>query len=95
MSASSEHISVGELQTQLPKLVKQFQGAQRTVVVTQDGRPAAVLLSVHEYERLFDLADLGLDELIRIDEETKHERGIPAEEVIRELRARYPRDGAG
>lgn len=82
---SSDIIPVSDVQAQLPKVIKAVRGTQRAIVVTQRGRPAAVLLDIEEYERLSDLASLGLDELLRMGEAAKQEKLIPWEQVKQEM----------
>ena len=95
MVRSSDIVPVSDVQAQLARLIKELHGTQRIIVVTQRGRPSAVLVDIDEYERLSDLASLGLDELVRMHEESNHEKLIPWEQIKRELAERYRADGPG
>lgn len=45
-------LSLSEVKTRLPELVTGVQEREEEVVVTKNGRPAAVLINVDEYTRL-------------------------------------------
>ena len=59
-------LPISEVKARLPELVKDVQEREEEVVVTRNGRPAAVLLNVDEYERLKATIDVLSDpELMR------------------------------
>lgn len=45
-------IPISEVKARLPELVLAVEQREEEIVVTRNGRPAAVLLNVDEYERL-------------------------------------------
>ena len=45
-------LSLSEVKTRLPELIAGVQEREEEVVVTKNGRPAAVLINVQEYARL-------------------------------------------
>jgi len=59
-------LPISEVKARLPELVAGVQEREEEVVVTRNGRPAAVLLNVEEYERLKATLDVLSDpELMR------------------------------
>jgi len=50
-------LSLSEVKTRLPELVAGVQEREEEVVVTKNGRPAAVLVNVDEYARLKETLD--------------------------------------
>jgi len=54
-------LSLSEVKTRLPELVAGVEEREEEVVVTKNGRPAAVLVNVHEYERLKETLDVLSD----------------------------------
>jgi antitoxin YefM len=63
---ASRTLPISEVKARLPELVARVQEREEEVVVTRNGRPAAVLLNVDEYERLkATLEVLGDSELMR------------------------------
>jgi prevent-host-death family protein len=59
-------LPISEVKARLPELVASVQEREEEIVVTRNGRPAAVLLNVDEYERLKATLDvLGDPELMR------------------------------
>lgn len=51
-------LSLSEVKTRLPELVAGVQEREEEVVVTKNGRPAAVLVNVDEYARLKETLDV-------------------------------------
>ena len=45
-------LPISEVKARLPELVTDVQEREEEIVVTRNGRPAAVLLNVDEYDRL-------------------------------------------
>ncbi|MGH7898186.1 MAG: type II toxin-antitoxin system Phd/YefM family antitoxin [Candidatus Binatia bacterium] len=62
-------LPISEVKTRLPELVSGVEDREEEVVVTRNGRPAAVLVNVGEYQRLREtvdtLSDSGLMRQIR------------------------------
>ena len=54
-------LSLSEVKTRLPELVTGVQEREEEVVVTKNGRPAAVLVNVDEYARLKETLDVLSD----------------------------------
>jgi antitoxin YefM len=52
---------ISEFRANAASLVQQVQRTKRPLVITQQGRSAAVLLDVSEYEKLLDRLDLLQD----------------------------------
>jgi prevent-host-death family protein len=59
-------LPISEVKTHLPALVAGVEEREEEVVVTRNGRPAAVLVNYAEYERLKETLDVLTDsELMR------------------------------
>jgi prevent-host-death family protein len=59
-------LPISEVKARLPELVAGVQEREEEIIVTRNGRPAAVLLNVDEYERLKATLDVLSDsELMR------------------------------
>ncbi len=52
LSVAENIIPIGEFKTQASRLLRQVSQTARPLVITQNGRPAGVLLSPTEYDRL-------------------------------------------
>lgn len=57
----SKTMPISEVKTRLPELVSDVQEREEEIVVTRNGRPAAVLVSYDEYERLKETLDILSD----------------------------------
>ena len=83
-------LPISEVKARLPELVAGVQEREEAVVVTRNGRPAAVLLNIDEYERLkatIDvLCDPDLMEQIRTSQRyyARRRRGLSFEQVFGE-----------
>lgn len=53
-SVSEDIIPIGEFKAQASRLLRQVSRTARPLVITQNGKPAGVLLSPVEYDRLCD-----------------------------------------
>ena len=51
-------LPLSEVKTRLPELVAGVEEREEEVVVTKNGRPAAILINVLEYERLKETLDV-------------------------------------
>lgn len=83
-------LSLSEVKTRLPELVTGVQERDEEVIVTKNGRPAAILMNIDEYTRIKEtidvLSDPGLMSQIaesRAFYKTKH-KGVPFEDVFGE-----------
>ena len=54
-------LSLSEVKTHLPELVGNVMGREDQIVVTRHGKPAAVIVSYDEYERLQETLDVLSD----------------------------------
>ena len=52
----SKTMPISELKTRLPELISGIAEREEEIVVTRNGKPAAVLVNYDEYERLKDCA---------------------------------------
>ena len=57
-------LSLSEVKARLPELVTGVQEREEEVVVTKNGRPAAVLINVDEYTRLKETLDVLSDPVL-------------------------------
>jgi antitoxin YefM len=83
-------LPISEVKTRLPELVLGVQEREEEIVVTRNGRPAAVLVNVDEYERLKETIDVLSDpELMRQIQRSRRfyaagGKGLSLEAVFRE-----------
>lgn len=54
-------LSLSEVKTRLPELVAEVQEREEEVIVTKNGRPAAILMNIDEYTRLKETLDVLSD----------------------------------
>ncbi len=54
-------LSLSEVKTRLPELVAGVQEREEEVIVTKNGRPAAILMNIDEYTRLKETLDILSD----------------------------------
>jgi len=54
-------LSLSEVKARLPELIAGVQDREEEVVVTKNGRPAAMLINVQEYARLKETLDVLSD----------------------------------
>lgn len=57
----SKTLPISEVKARLPELVHRVQEREEEVVVTRNGKPAAVLVNYAEYERLKETLDVLAD----------------------------------
>ena len=57
-------LSLSEVKTRLPELVAGVQEREEEIVVTKNGRPAAILINVDEYARLKETLDVLSDPVL-------------------------------
>jgi prevent-host-death family protein len=52
LQVAEDIVPLGVFKAQASKILRQLRGTMRPVVITQNGRPAAVILSPEEFDRL-------------------------------------------
>lgn len=52
---SEDILTIGEVKTHLPRVLRQLHETQRPIVVTRNGHPAVVLITPDEFVRLHEL----------------------------------------
>lgn len=57
----SKALPLSEVKTQLPKIIKGVETREDEVVVTRNGRPAAVILNYDEFQRLKETVEVLTD----------------------------------
>jgi len=62
--AMSKMMPISEVKTRLPELVSGVAEREEEIVVTRNGKPAAVLVNYDEYERLKDSLDVLSDPVL-------------------------------
>lgn len=86
----SKILPISEVKARLPELVTGVEDREEEIVVTRNGKPAAVLVNYAEYERLKEtldvLSDPGMMRQIRESERyfLKGGKGLSFEEVFGE-----------
>ena len=60
----SKTIPISDVKARLPELVSGVADREDEIVVTRNGKPAAVLVNYHEYERLKDTLDVLSDPVL-------------------------------
>ena len=83
-------LSLREVKADLASLLTTLNQSGGGVIVTQAGKPKAVLMDLDSYEEiietLHDLSQPGfLDSLLKAQKEIRDGKGIPAEQVYKEL----------
>lgn len=92
-------LPVSEVKARLPELVAGVQEREEEVLITRNGRPAAVLLNVDEYERLKATLDVLSDpDLMRQIRNSRRYfarggKGLALEEVFAEPQVPVTRRG--
>lgn len=56
LKLSEDVLPIGEFKTNASRVIRRLRSDQRPVVITQNGRPAAVLIAPEDYDRLQELA---------------------------------------
>ncbi|MEQ1681445.1 MAG: type II toxin-antitoxin system Phd/YefM family antitoxin [Nitrospira sp.] len=54
-------LSLSEVKTRLPELVAGVQEREEEIIITKNGRPAAILMNIDEYTRLKETLDVLSD----------------------------------
>jgi len=60
----SKTMPISEVKTRLPELVSGVEDREEEVIVTRNGKPAAVIVNFDEYERLKDTLDVLSDPVL-------------------------------
>lgn len=73
------------------KFLKQIKKSKRPIVLTVNGKAAAIVQDAEEYQRLLDIAARAdvFEALRQSDDDIAHGRTQPAEEVFAEFRRRH------
>jgi antitoxin YefM len=92
-----ETLPLGEVKTRLPELVTRVQQQHDQVTATRNGRPAAVVVSVAEWESLHETLDILADTdtvaaIRRAREDVARGDVYTTEEVLAAFRERGRRD---
>lgn len=83
-------LPIGEFKTQASSVIRRLQESNRAVVITQNGRPAAVLITPQEFDRLSEQQRF----LAAVDEgwaDSEAGRVIDDDELDRELDGMFVR----
>jgi prevent-host-death family protein len=51
---SENVLSIGEFKTQAPRVLRKLRQSQRPVVITQNGKPAAVLITPEDFDKMHE-----------------------------------------
>lgn len=51
-------ITLKELRPQLPKVIKDLDGKMDRFIITKSGRPAALMMSIEDYESIMETLDI-------------------------------------
>jgi prevent-host-death family protein len=84
LSIAEDIVPIGELKTQTAKVLRRLQTSRRPIVITQNGRPTAVILSPREFDRLNE-REAFLDSVHRGLADSDANRLIESSEVERAL----------
>lgn len=81
---------LSEFRANAAAFIQQVRSTRRPLVLTQHGRGAAVLLDIHEYERLLEQAEL-LQDVHTAEQQLAAGQGIDHEEAKAEVLRRIRR----
>ncbi len=87
INVAEDIIPIGEFKTHASELIRKMHQTGRPMVITQNGRPAAVILTPGEYTE-FDYAELAREKIRAGLESAKRGPSRPLGAVVRELRGR-------
>ncbi len=54
VQVSQDILPIGELKTHTSRVLRQLRTSQRPIVITLNGKPAAVLITPEEFDRLYE-----------------------------------------
>ncbi|MCC7352842.1 MAG: type II toxin-antitoxin system Phd/YefM family antitoxin [Anaerolineae bacterium] len=85
----SQFVGMHELRKNLTRLLRDLEEEGREVVITRQGKPAAVIIEVEKYlevqQALKELSDPAyLADLLEAKKEIHEGKGVPADEVFRQ-----------
>ena len=86
----TKNITLKELRPSLPKIIREIDSKMTRFIVTKRGKPAALIMSIEDYESLLETLDIlsnsGLRKKIKAAEEDVKKGNIRAlDEIDREL----------
>ncbi|MEW6379757.1 MAG: type II toxin-antitoxin system Phd/YefM family antitoxin [bacterium] len=81
---------LSEVRTSIANCIKQVHDTKRPVVITQHGKGVAVLLDVHEYEKMREKLELLTDVQISLNQ-LENGEGIDHEEAKEKVLKRVPK----
>ncbi len=87
MNVSKDIIPIGEFKTSLSKWLKNIQNTGHPLIITQNGRPAGVLLSPSEYDELIH-NKLFIDSVNRGQSDTESGKVFTTNNLREELKER-------
>ncbi len=78
---------LSEFRANAASIIDKVKNENRTIIITQHGKGAAVLMSVSEYEKMRDKLEL-LEDIVTARSQLDAGLGVDHETVMRELRDR-------
>ncbi|MGE0129923.1 MAG: type II toxin-antitoxin system Phd/YefM family antitoxin [Blastocatellales bacterium] len=81
---------LSEFRAKTTTFVQQVRETGRPLVITQNGRSAAVLLDVVEYEKLLERLEV-LEDVIKAEKQIDEGKGVSHSEAKKQLMARLKR----
>ncbi len=88
ISLDTDIRSLSDFRANTASYVQKVKSDRRPLVLTQNGRSAAVLVDVEEYQRLLDKVEL-LEELAQAKNELDRGEGIPHDELFKKIKSKY------
>jgi prevent-host-death family protein len=79
---------LSEFRANASTIIEQVKNENRTILITQHGKAAAVLMSVNDYEELIDSVEL-LKDVIQAQSQISSGNVIEHSEAMRKLRDKY------
>jgi len=80
--------SLSEFRSNTKGFISQVHNTKRPLVITQNGKSAAVLLDVGEYEKLVDKIELFQDVKLALNQ-VSEKKSIPHSQAYKMLKTRY------
>jgi prevent-host-death family protein len=80
--------SLSEFRSNASGFISQVQTTKRPLVITQNGKSAAVLLDVDEYEKIMDRTEL-IDDIETATDQLSEGKGIAHAKAHQQLKQRY------
>jgi prevent-host-death family protein len=92
MRYSTQIKPISYVKAHAAELLDRIAEEREPIIITQNGEARAVLMDVYSYEEMQET--LALSQILAIGEkQVKRGKTYPLEKVIRDLRARQPRQG--